>query len=88
MGSIPGSGRYPGKGNGNPVFMPGKSHGQRSLVGCSPWVCKKSDMSEGLNHTSQEVVSGCQELGGGWGQGEEYAEHRGFSGQCNYSVCY
>ena len=20
-----------------PVFMPGKSHGQRSLVGCSPW---------------------------------------------------
>ena len=22
-----------------PVFLPGKSHGQRSLVGCSPWVC-------------------------------------------------
>ena len=21
----------------NPVFLPGKSHGQRSLVGCSPW---------------------------------------------------
>ena len=21
-----------------PVFLPGKSHGQRSLVGCSPWV--------------------------------------------------
>ena len=20
-----------------PVFLPGKSHGQRSLVGCSPW---------------------------------------------------
>ena len=23
-----------------PVFLPGKSHGQRSLVGCSPWVEK------------------------------------------------
>ena len=21
-----------------PVFLPGKSHGQRSLAGCSPWV--------------------------------------------------
>ena len=23
-----------------PVYLPGKSHGQRSLVGCSPWDCK------------------------------------------------
>ena len=23
-----------------PVFLPGKSHGQRSLVGCSPWAGK------------------------------------------------
>ena len=23
-----------------PVFLPGKSHGQRSLVGYSPWGCK------------------------------------------------
>ena len=22
-----------------PVFLPGKSHGRRSLVGCSPWGC-------------------------------------------------
>ena len=37
-GSIPGSGRAPGEGNGKPtpVSLPGKSHGQRSLVGCSP----------------------------------------------------
>ena len=28
-----------------PVFLPGKSHGQR-LVGCSPWDCKESDMTE------------------------------------------
>ena len=24
----------------SPVLLPGKSHGQRSLVGCSPWVTK------------------------------------------------
>ena len=37
---IAGLGRSPGEGNGNPltpVFLPGKSQGQRSLVGCSPW---------------------------------------------------
>ena len=28
------------------VFLPGKSHGQRSLVGYSPWGCKKSDVTE------------------------------------------
>ena len=26
-----------------PVFLPGKSHGRRSLVGCSPWGCKESN---------------------------------------------
>ena len=26
-----------------PVLLPEKSHGQRSLVGCSPWGCKESD---------------------------------------------
>ena len=29
-----------------PVFLPGKSHGQRSLVGYSPWGCKESDTTE------------------------------------------
>ena len=34
-GSIPGLGRSPGEANGNliPVFLPGKSHGPRSLAG-------------------------------------------------------
>ena len=37
-GLIPGSGRSLGEGNGNPLRVePGKSHGQRSLEGCSPW---------------------------------------------------
>jgi len=31
-----------------PVLLPGKFHGQRSLVGCSPWVCYKSDTTERL----------------------------------------
>ena len=29
-----------------PVFLPEESHGQRSLVGYSPWGCKESDMTE------------------------------------------
>ena len=29
--------------------MPGKSHGRRSLVGCSPWGHKESDMTERLH---------------------------------------
>ena len=28
------------------VFLPGESHGQRSLVGYNPWGCKESDMTE------------------------------------------
>ena len=29
-----------------PVLLPGKSHGQRNLVGCCPWGCEESDMTE------------------------------------------
>ena len=29
-----------------PVFLPGESHGQRSLVGCSPWGRTESDTTE------------------------------------------
>ena len=32
-----------------PVFLPGESHGRRSLVGYSPRGCKESDMTEGLH---------------------------------------
>ena len=31
-----------------PVLLPGKSHGRRSLVGCSPWGRKELDMTEQL----------------------------------------
>ena len=32
-----------------PVLLPGKSHGQRSLEGCSPWDHQESDMNERLH---------------------------------------
>ena len=32
-----------------PVLLPGKSHGQRSLVGCSPWGREESEMTEQLH---------------------------------------
>jgi len=48
VGSIPESGRSPGlevdwKWESTPAFLPGNSHGQRSLVGHSPWGRKESD---------------------------------------------
>ena len=45
-GLIPGLGRSPGGGHGNPIFLPGESHGQKSLVGYSPWGHKESDATE------------------------------------------
>ena len=50
-GLIPGSGRSPGEGNGNPLqyYCLEKSHGQRSLVGYSPWGRKESDTTEQLH---------------------------------------
>ena len=32
-----------------PVLLPGKSHGWRSLVGCSPWGSEESDRTERLH---------------------------------------
>ena len=54
--SIPGWGRSPGEGNGEggqptQVLLPGKLHGQRSLVDYSPWGCKKLDTTERLHFT-------------------------------------
>ena len=38
-----------GEGNGTPVLLPGKSHGRRSLVGCSPWGREESDSTKRLH---------------------------------------
>ena len=58
MGSILGSGRFPGKGSDNPlqyfffptpVFLPWKSHEQRSLDGYSLWHHKELDATYPTN---------------------------------------
>ena len=48
LGSIPGLGRHPGGGNGNPFqyFCLENPHGQSSLVGYSPWGLKELDMNK------------------------------------------
>ena len=42
---------FPREGNGTPtpVLLPGKSHGRRTLVGCSPWGSEESDTTEQLH---------------------------------------
>ena len=48
-GSIPGLRRFLGVGNGNPsVFFLGKSHGQKNLMGYSPWGCTESYMTKSV----------------------------------------
>ena len=65
LGSIPGLRRSPRVWPPTSVFLPGESHGQRSLV--SPWGHKESDMTERLNththtHTHRENVRKFYEL--------------------------
>ena len=40
-----------------PVLLPGKSHGQRSLVGYSPWGRKESDTTKRLHSLHYIVLS-------------------------------
>ena len=51
LGSIPGLGRSPGGGHGNPFQCSclENPHGKRSLAGCSPWVHKALDPTERLS---------------------------------------
>ena len=51
LGSIAGSEKIPWKRKWHPtpVLLPGKSHGQRSLVGYSPWGRKELDTTERLH---------------------------------------
>ena len=51
LGLIPGLGRSPGEGHGNPLQYSclENLHGQRSLVGYSPWGHKELDTTEQLN---------------------------------------
>ena len=63
VGLIPGSGRSPGEGHGKPVpvFLPGKSHGPRSLVGYSPRGCKRIEddlLTKTTNNNSKASILG------------------------------
>ena len=46
-----------------PVFLPGKSHGWRSLVGYSPWGPKESDRTERLHYYWWIIRKASQTLG-------------------------
>ena len=50
VGSIPGLGRSLGgrAWQPTPIFLPGDSHGQRSLAGRSPWGRKEANMTEAM----------------------------------------
>ena len=41
-----------------PVLLPGKSHGRRSLVGCSPWGREESDTTERLHFSLSCIGEG------------------------------
>ena len=59
MGSIPKSGRFYWRRTWHPtpVVLPGESHGQKSLVGYSPWGCKESDTTKRLNNNNKQILS-------------------------------
>ena len=61
MRSIPELGRFhwSRKWQPTPVFLPGKFHGQRSLVGYSQWGCKELDTTEHARthtHTQSQLI--------------------------------
>ena len=61
VGSVPGSRRSNGGGHSHPtpVFLPGESHGQRSLVGYSSWGFKESDITDATYHTRTHTMYIC-----------------------------
>ena len=60
-GSIPGWGRsWRRKWQTTPVFLPGKSRGQRSLAGYSPWGHREADTTEQLNSIVDPAMLTCK----------------------------
>ena len=60
-GSVPGLERFPWSRywQPTPVFLPGKCHGQRRLVDCSPWGHTELDMTEHVATTHSNAQLGC-----------------------------
>ena len=65
LGLIPGLGRSPGGGHGNPLQYSclENLHGQRSLVGYSPWGHKESDITEQLSTAQRISLERCRRNG-------------------------
>ena len=59
--------------------MPGKSHGQRSLAGYSPWGHKESDMAEQLTTSfslnEREKIDSLNTIN--WAESQEYQAQLG-----------
>ena len=72
-----------------PVFLPGKSHGQRSLAGYSPWVPKELDTTERVHscckYFMQHVVLYCRSSS--WQMREWISGWRLHSGKQHLEVC-
>ena len=58
LGSIPGLGKFPGGGHGNPLlyFCPENPHGQSCLGGYSPWGGRESDTTERLSTAQHDQL--------------------------------
>jgi len=73
---IPGLGRYLEKGQCTPVFLPGNSHGQRSLseYGSSWWLCsKESACNIGAAGNAASIPGSGGSLGGRHGNLLQYS---------------
>ena len=57
VGSVPGLGRFPGGGYGNPLQYSclENPQGRRSLVGCSPWGRTESDTTEATQQQQKDT---------------------------------
>ena len=64
--------KIPWRGKWQPtlVFLPVKSHGQKSLADYSPWGHKESDMTEGLNSNNRDALREATAAQGSWPQGQ------------------
>ena len=58
LGLIPGFGKilWRRKWQPSPVFLPGKSHGQRSLMGYNPWHHKRVRQDLATKQLNNEVI--------------------------------
>ena len=77
VGSIPGSRRSPGEGNGNPLQCSclENSMDRGALAGCSPWGCKESDKIEWLSTDTQRVNSISMKENVLWSLGQNVKSH-------------